>query len=187
MGDSMKRLAICILGLLLLSPGTAAADRASLAEPDDSGSQRVWDVISIAHSHGERNGTRVLRHKITFDQNVSGTDFSQGYHSDSGITLYFEFNGRNDTEEREARFERERDGSLVVVVAHHMTGEVRGFAKWFQPSPDKLTIEFPKALLKKGLDRYKWKVLTSSRLACEPGEPSDGCMDESGWLRHLLH
>lgn len=181
----MKRLVMLVSTLVLLAPGTATADRASLADPDDTGSQRIWDIRSIEHSHVERNGTKVLRHTITFDDDVSDTNFAQGYNG-SGINLYFEFNRENLGDERTAYFDENPDGTVFVAVATKRFGRIRGFANWFQPSPKKLTIEFKRSLLKKGLDHYKWMVEATSWAACEDdGSPASGCPDETRWLRHL--
>lgn len=171
--------------VLLLFPTTGVADQRSMTDPEDGGSQRVWDIAKITHSHVKRDQTPLLRHKVTFYDDVRNTNLDQGF-GGSGITYHFEFNPTKPGPERTAYFGRNDDDSLYVAVADRR-GRVRGFANWFQPSPEELAIEFPESLLRPGLERYRWKVTAVSRPPCEnDGAPADGCPDETRWLSHRL-
>lgn len=182
----MNRAMLVVLAVLVLTPSTAVADRGSRDDGDDSGSQRVWDIAAISHSHIERDQTRLLRHTVSFYDDVSNTNFDEGY-SGSGITFYFEFNDEKAGPERTAYFGRNEDESLFVSVADRR-GRVRAFANWFQPSPEEVSIEFPSSALGRGAQQYKWKVEAISGPPCEAdGSPADGCPDESRWLKHLLN
>ena len=180
----MKRI-LAAAGLFLMMCSVAIADQRSVADEDDSGSQRIWDIAMITHSHAEQGSTRLLRHTVTFYDDVSDTNFDQGFNG-SGITLYFEFDRDKSGPERTAYFGRNEDDSLFVAVADRRGG-IRGFANWFQPEPKELVIEFPNSLLRRRLDAYKWKVVAISGPPCEDtGAPADGCPDESRWSKHAL-
>jgi hypothetical protein len=171
--------AVMVLGLT----SAAQADRGSLSDPSEGGSQRIWDIERISHSHVTKSRTNLLRHTVRFYDDVSGTSFDQGFEG-PGIQLHFEFNRRKAGPERTAYFGRNPDESLYVVVVGR-DDRILGYANWFQPSPEEITIEFPKRLLRPGLKTYKWKATAISGPPCEDtGAPSDGCPDETRWLKH---
>ena len=179
----MRKLITVVIALLMMWPVFASADTGSLSDPQDGGSQRIWDIESITHSHTQRAGTRLLRHTVRFYDDVRNTSFDEGFNG-PGITFEFEFDKDKSGPERFAYFDRNEDGSLFVTVTDRK-GELRGFANWYQPSPEEISIEFQTSLLRRGLDRYEWAVIAISGPPCEDtGAPADGCPD---WTRRLQH
>lgn len=178
-----KRFTLVVLLAIFSAIPSARADQASLTDPQEGGSQRIWDIESITHSHVRSGQTALLRHTVRFYGDVRGTDFDRGFMG-SGIHLHFEFNRNKPGPERTARFARNADDSLYVEVVGR-GGKVRGFANWFHVSDKEIAIEFPKALLRPGLESYKWKTSAISGPPCEDTDaPADGCPDQTRWLKH---
>ena len=181
--------AVFLAALVFLSfaVATGFADEGFLPDPDDSGTARVWDIEKIAHSHAVfGSSTSLLRHTIDFYDDVSSSDFSQGFgFNGSGINLLFE-TADEEGPERIIYFVKNPDGSLAAAM-RNKSGQILGFGNFFQPASDQLVVEFPRRMFRHR-GHYRWTVTAISRGGCNPpspgGPPEESCADTTGELEH---
>lgn len=180
--------------MLWLSAGMAVADAKSVPDGDDSPGR--FDVERADASHDEEGLERfgVLRHEIVMYDEWDGTDLEYGSNM---ILISFDLNNDGNAE-RTLSVEANSDGSLYGVMRGptRTSSYLRGYARAWRDDTRSVTLAFPRRLLRKGLERYRWRVFTDY---ADPGyEDCPGnidkdvyrnCLDHApdrGWVRHKL-
>lgn len=179
----MRRVVFFILPLVLVGfLSRASADTASVEDPRDTGD--VMDLAEATHGH-DPDQKKVLVHTLATHDAWSNEEF---------VRADLNFWGRKQGH----RFRRvlvvtsNPDGSFVASVyragSQHEVGDFLGYGNAFRSDDRTLVIQLPKRLLKRGLDRYKWKAFLQypcSRTAgvtCSPPPPDT----HIGRILHVL-
>lgn len=199
-GDDMERkrkwtgARIAVAGGLVAALGVAPAlaDSAAFEDADDSAG--VLDILGAGHGHDRVSGKRVLVHSISTFEGWDRGDLNKN----SSLQIEFQLPGRNRTSPPER---------LLVISARNQRLRAKMYSTLGDPPkflanvsltrPSRRTVEvaFPKKLLRRSLDRYRYRVFTyylKRGTAC--GAP-EGCSDDApdarangnrNWILHDL-
>lgn len=168
-----------------LFASSASGDEAARRDRDEPGSQMKLDVARTTHDHKKQDRTRLLLHEVRFQDDVDSQDFYSGL---GGLQLLFDIDDDR-AEERAIRFILNPDGSVAAQM-YKPGPKVLGYANWWRPDARTVKIAFPRSLLGKRVNRYRWRVLAAQNAPCEPNEPggitAHGCIDKTRRLVHEL-
>lgn len=173
-------LALAVVLSLGLFAGPSIADRTAVEDSDDS--CEAPDIKDVVATHGRvdfgrRSGVLmfVIHAFEVFDR--------------SGPNLEIDFNiDRDNRPERHLVIDLQSENSFAAAMVYP-TGKLRGFANAYTYNAHRtvLRVEFTRDLLKRGIDRFGWRILRY------PSEP-EGCgkkaidwvPDDLSWVTHKL-
>lgn len=179
-----------LTSLTIMSP--AAADHVSVADADDSLGR--LDVKTAHHGHHTTvTGRRLLKHRITTYETWRNVALSR---DNTYVTFYL--HPSDGKMLRWVRVHAKDDGTLIATMLKgpEPNTDVIGPVRVWRHNRRSLTIAFPKRHLGKGVDSYRWDVLTSWQVSGSDscGEPTEfvapaepTCPDRTTRVRHNLN
>lgn len=184
------------VAVVCLAVAPAAADGRAVDDPDDTGGR--LDVLNISHAHVEMtSGQSLLRHVVrTYEAWDNSAFNNEGRPFPTRMRLSFNLD-LDPFVERTLEVAVTQDGNLYATMFGHKAkreSAVRGYARVARPDDYSIELVFPKSLLKRGLETYRWRLQTQFD---DPEDPNCGdtgtvyviCTDnapDQGWVKHRL-
>lgn len=158
--------AIVLATLVALVPANGVNADEQTREDPGAEAPGPLDIRSIGHSHEDRG---LLVHSATTAESWSSSILQGGA---STIEWFFLVKG----EVRRAGITKAaEDGTLYTEMIRWPTNRILGFAKTWKPDEQTIQVEFPRRLLGRGVEKYRWYVQT---IFHQPDHPE--CGDAGG-------
>lgn len=170
-------------GLALAIAASAAplvlADVKTISDPRDS--RGKLDVVEAEARHMPRV-PGFVKHVITFEDRNGPPD---------GVSIGFRFRVAGKGVRRRTIFvDVNRDGGLYGEM--HRPGVAVGYVRAWRPDARSIAVAFPTSLLSRGIEQYRWGVLTDyidGDANCADTDVVGNCIDrapDEGWAIHRL-